>query len=223
MPRIARITEIGFPHHVTQRGNNRQTIFLDDQDRDFYIDLLCLYSSECVCLIHAFCLMNNHIHILITPQAQHSLSKMMQKLSLTYSQYFNKKYNRTGHLWESRFYSGLIDRDSYLLSACRYIERNPVRAQLVKNPLDYEWSSVGVNTGVIVKSFIEPIWHWEQERKEYFEFLMRGDDSWEENRAQKIRKATYTGRPLGSEEFCQRIENTLGRKVTSGKIGTHPN
>ena len=200
MPRTARVIEVGCPHHVTQRGNNRQTIFFDDQDRNVYLDLLCKYSQECMCLIHAFCLMENHIHLLVSPQGHSSLSKMMQKMNMTFAQYFNQKYNRSGHLWQSRFYSALIDSHAYLWSACKYIERNPVRANLIFDPLQYEWSSVKINAGLVIKSFIEPIWHEERERKGYVEFLMGKDCVEDLNRIEVIRKSTCAGKSTGDIE-----------------------
>ena len=114
MPRIARIIAIDYPHHIVQRGNNRQQIFFDDQDYGFYRKLLKKYSSEGVLPINSYCLMNNHVHILATPRTLNSLAKMMQKLSLRYTQYVNKKYKRTGRLWESRFFSSIVDKDSYI-------------------------------------------------------------------------------------------------------------
>ncbi|GAI54022.1 unnamed protein product, partial [marine sediment metagenome] len=131
MPRIARIVGIGYPHHIIQRGNNRQNIFFDQEDRLLYLKWLEKYSLECGCTIHAYCLMINHVHLLVVPQYNYSLAKTIQKLSLTFTQHINKKYKRTGRLWECRFYSALVDKEPYLWSVGRYIERNPVRAKIV--------------------------------------------------------------------------------------------
>jgi len=226
MPRIARIVGAGYPHHVTQRGNNRQDIFWDDEDRFFYLKLLKKYSLECHCIIHAFCLMLNHVHLLIVPKKENSLGKMMQKVSLVYTQYINKKYTRTGRLWECRFYSSLIDREFYLLAACSYIEMNPVRAKLVKKPQQYKWSSVKVNINLEKTfDFIEPIWQNYIDQKEYVNFLTKRDEGIEN----KIRNSTFSGKPIGDENFLEIVSKKFGRDVTQKKmgrprikVGTHP-
>ncbi len=112
MPRIARITELNYPHHIVQRGNNKEIVFRDDQDRGFYLKLVRRYTAECGCKTNAYCLMNNHIHMVLVPLCDDAISRTMQKLSLRYTQYANRKYERTGRLWECRFYSSLIERDS---------------------------------------------------------------------------------------------------------------
>src|SRR3989338_11686878 len=112
MPRLARIVGVYYPHHIIQRGNNRQTVFFKDEDRSFYIEQLKKYSSECGCKIKAYCLMSSHIHILAIPAKEDSLAKTMQKLSLRYTQYINKKYKRTGRLWECRFHSAVVDEEA---------------------------------------------------------------------------------------------------------------
>ena len=145
MPRIARLVGAGYPHHIIQRGNNRQPIFFDDKDKLRYLHLLEKYSSECGCDIFAYCLMNNHVHILSVPDDNSALAKTMQKLSLTYTQFVNQKYNRTGRLWECRYYSALVDEERYLISVVRYIEQNPVRAKIVSQATEYPWSSAQLN------------------------------------------------------------------------------
>jgi len=182
-------------------------IFFSDEDRQIYLELLKRYSSECGCKIHAYCLMSNHVHMLAVPQYDDSLAKMMQKLSLRFTQHINKKYKRTGRLWECRFHSSLVDREAYLWSVCRYIERNPVRAKIVSEPSQYRWSSVKANTTDSQSSFIEPIWQNHGERKEYVEFLNSPDDV---NEVEKIRKSTFQGRPMGAEEFQNQIGKILG-------------
>src|SRR3989338_862011 len=172
MPRIARIAEANYPHHIVQRGNNKGVIFFDDSDRRFYLKLLRKYSMECNCMVNAYCIMNNHVHLLLTPLQQAALSKMMQKLSLRYTQYINKKYERTGRLWECRFYSSLIEKDAHLWAACRYIERNPVRAKIVDDPMRYVWSSAGCrHSEEGNNALVEPIWYNKCEKEDYINFL----------------------------------------------------
>jgi len=210
MPRIARIVCIDYPHHIIQRGNNRQKVFFDEEDKGFYFGLLKKYSSESSCKIHAYCLMSNHVHILAVPLEDDSLAKTMQKLSLRYTQHINKKYKRTGRLWECRFHSALVDKEGYLWAVCRYIERNPVRASLIKRPKQYKWSSARVNTGEEKDGFIEPIWRDYVDRKEYCKFLNTIDN---EREIENIRKCTFSGKPIGSERFVSQIVDTLGIRI----------
>ena len=111
MPRIARIVASGYPHHIIQRGNNRGRVFFDEKDRQLYLKLLKKYTDESGCIVNAYCLMDNHIHLLLVPLHDDSLSKTMQKLGLRYTQYVNSKYKRTGRLWECRFHSCVVDKN----------------------------------------------------------------------------------------------------------------
>ena len=218
MPRIARITEIDFPHHIVQRGNNRQRIFFDDNDKKKYLDLLRRYSEECSCKINAYCLMPNHIHMILIPLLINALSKMMQKLSLGYTQYINKKYKRTGRLWECRFYSSLIEKEMYLWAACRYIARNPVRAKIVEKIEEYKWSSASARYYYKVEqsNFVAPIWHDNLEKQEYMKFLDQPDN---ENDLTIIRKTILKGTPLGSANFIKCISEKLGITIKTKPKG----
>lgn len=208
MPRIARIVYDGYPHHIVQRGNNRQPVFFDDKDREFYLRLLKKYSKECGDKICAFCLMDNHVHLLIVPKDKFSLAKTMQKLSLTYTQYINKKYNRTGRLWECRFHSCVVDRDEYLWVACRYIENNPVRAKVTDRPDRYNWSSAKRNISFDKTfDFVEPICKDYLEQSEYKKFLQQ---TFSDGEIKMIRKATYSGRPIGTKNFINHLKEKLG-------------
>ncbi|TGN40692.1 transposase [Marinobacter confluentis] len=129
------------PQHVIQRGNNRQMCFQDPADRGAYLAFLSKYRKEHEVDIHAWVLMDNHTHLLVTPRKDDSLSRFMKALGQRYAQYFNFKYERTGTLWEGRFKSCLVDTESYFLQCQRYIELNPVKAGMVDNPEDYRWSS----------------------------------------------------------------------------------
>lgn len=220
MSRIPRIVAPEYPHHVIQRGNNKQAVFFDDEDRKFYLKLLNRYANECGCRVNAYCLMNNHIHLLLTPQEKNSLSKTMQKLSLRYTQHVNRKYERSGRLWECRFYSCVIDKDRYLWSACRYIERNPVRAKLVSDPVKYKWSSARINAGLERgEGFVEPIFKSYVERKRYIEFLHQVDDG---DEIEKIRKSTSKGLPFGSDQFLKNIGKKLGVVIELRPRGRPP-
>ncbi|PIQ89921.1 MAG: transposase [Candidatus Omnitrophica bacterium CG11_big_fil_rev_8_21_14_0_20_42_13] len=211
MPRIARIVLAGHPHHVLQRGNNRQAIFFDEADRSFYLALLRKYSKECDCKIKAYCLMDNHVHFLLVPGRNDSLAKTMQKLSLTFTQYINKKHRRTGRLWECRFHSSVVDTEAYLWTVCRYIERNPVRAGKVKRPIDYSWSSVKANTsGDCHDGIVEPIWKDYFDKDEYINFLNRHE---EEKQIEEIKQSTIRGMPVGGENFIKDIIKNFGFRI----------
>lgn len=207
MPRIARIVGTGYPHHIVQRGNNRQAIFFDDADRELYLKLLIKYAKECGCKIKLYCLMQNHTHLLIIPQKNESLAKMMQKLSLTFTQYINKKYRRTGRLWECRFYSSIIDRESYLLSVCRYIEKNPVRAKLIEDPVKYKWSSAKYMLSEDNAEWLEPAWADYCSKDEYIKFLNQQEDVEE---IEKIRRSVFKGMPLGPAKFIKKLSEESG-------------
>ena len=210
MPRLARIVGVDYPHHIIQRGNNRQTVFFKDEDRSFYLELLKKYSQECSCRIKAYCLMKSHIHILAIPANETSLAKTMQKLSLRYTQYINKKYKRTGRLWECRFHSAVVEKETYLWAVCRYIERNPVRAKIIDHPNEYRWSSAKANTSEEIDGIIEPIWQDLVDRKEYITFLNKIANK---DEIEKIRKYTYCGRPIGTERFLDSLQKDLGLTI----------
>ncbi|MEA3453458.1 MAG: transposase [Candidatus Caldatribacteriota bacterium] len=216
MPRIARIVGIGYPHHVIHRGNNRQNIFFDQEDRRLYLKWLEKYSLECNCTVHAYCLMSNHVHLLVIPQYNYSLAKTMQKLSLRFTQHINKKYKRTGRLWECRFYSTLADKESYFWSIARYIERNPIRAKVVNKPDEYKWSSAKANITGKGIGFIKPIWQDDKQRKEYITFLNKPD---REEEIEIIKKSTICGKPIGSEKFLNHLVETLGITINTRPRG----
>ncbi|GAW97700.1 transposase [Colwellia marinimaniae] len=141
MPRLPRLNLANIPQHVIQRGNNRNACFLLDRDRQYYLNKLQEYSQKFNVKIHAYVLMNNHVHLLLSPEEKFSVSLLMQSLGRSYVRYFNKSYKRSGTLWEGRFKSSLIDSENYFLIVSRYIELNPVRANMVEKPESYDWSS----------------------------------------------------------------------------------
>lgn len=206
MPRIARAVAVGFPHHVIQRGNNREKVFFDKEDKEKYLSLLKKYSAKWNTPVLAYCLMSNHIHLLTKPKKEKSLYKMMQAVTLCYTQYINGKYQRSGRLWESRYHSCIVDKDKYLWAVARYIEQNPVRAKMVKRAEDYTYSSAkahieGLENKILGEELLE-----EKQRKDYRE-LIRADIAGKEINI--IRYHTRTGRPLGGEEFIRKMEKRL--------------
>jgi putative transposase len=141
MPRPPRITISNLPFHVLDRGNNRQVVFRDEQDFIYFLKLLKKYKKELKFKLYHFCLMPNHIHMIIEPTVDGSLPKIMMRLTLSYSSYFNKKYKGVGHVWQGRYKSSLIDKEDYFIWCGLYVEMNPVRAGLVARPEDWRWSS----------------------------------------------------------------------------------
>jgi len=141
MPRPLRITIPYLPFHILDRGNNRQIVFREDEDFVYFLKLLKRYKKELKFKLYHLCLMSNHIHFLIEPTVEGSLPKIMMRLTLAYSSYFNKKYGGVGHVWQGRYKSSLIDKEDYFIWCGLYIELNPVRAKLVTQPEDWRWSS----------------------------------------------------------------------------------
>lgn len=141
MARPLRITVPNLPFHVLDRGNNRQVVFREEQDFGYFLKLLKKYKKELKFKLYHFCLMPNHIHLVIEPTVEGSLPKIMMRLTLAYASFFNKKYRGVGHVWQGRYKSSLIDKEDYFIQCGVYIELNPVRAGLVARPEDWRWSS----------------------------------------------------------------------------------
>ena len=146
MPRVARIVVPGVPHHVTQRGNNRQEVFFVDDDRGFYLDLLGRQAQRFGLDVLGYCLMSNHVHLIAVPQREDSLAKAIGRTHFLYTQYLHRLHGRSGHLWQNRFYSCALD-EAHCWAALCYTERNPVRARMVRKAWRYRWSSAAVHCG----------------------------------------------------------------------------
>ncbi|MBU0683401.1 MAG: transposase [Candidatus Omnitrophota bacterium] len=215
MPRTARIVVLGVPHHITQRGNNKTTTFFDDEDYIRYLTLLEKHKTKYYLDISSYALMPNHIHVKAIPKQADSFSKTFNYTQMCYTQYFNKKYKKVGHLWQSRFFSCPLDEQhSYIVT--QYIELNPIRAQLVKNLEDWKWSSardhLNIEQGIISlspsKKVLDPQ-NWREDLKlEPSKELI-----------ETINKHTLLGKPLGNKTFFKMLENKLGRPLTSRPRG----
>ncbi len=217
MPRIARAVAVGFPHHVIQRGNNKEKVFFEKEDRLNYLELLKKYSDKWQCPILAYCLMNNHVHLLARPKQEESLYKMMQGITLCYTQHINRKYEKTGRLWESRYHSCIVDKEQYLWAAARYIEQNPKRAKIVKKEEEYPYSSAkahieGKRDDILGEELFNDI----HQRKDYIAFIR---ESITEEEMQRLKYATRTGRPFGSEGFIKKMEKRLDKQFILQKPG----
>jgi len=211
MPRFARIVVPGAAHHITQRGNNRQDVFFVEDDYRAYLRLLKTASAQFGIEVQAYCLMTNHIHIVGTPSREDSLAKAIGRTHLLYAQYINRLHNRSGHLWQNRFFSCALD-ERYYWNAVRYVERNPVRARMVRLPWRHPWSSAAAHTGGVDTTGLLDIKSWRRsaDAEVWRATLLSGDDS--EVLAQ-MRIRTQTGRPLGSDSFVSKVEALLGRRV----------
>lgn len=218
MPRQPRLEVVGMPHHIVQRGVDRQVVFFDHRCHLEYLHLLSVYASHLEVSVHSWCLMTNHVHLLLTPSIPGTLSRLMQNLNRIYVQRINTRFARTGHLWAGRFKASVVDSDSYLLSCMRYIELNPVRARMVGHPQDYPWSSWHANVGERQSRLVNP--HPEyialgatpKERQEHYRAWVLQDQA--ESITTELRNATQQNAAFGSPRFAQQIERMLGRDVT---------
>jgi putative transposase len=218
MPRHSRIRLPGYPLHIIQRGNNRGPCFVTPADRLLYLALLEELAGSEKCEVHAFVLMTNHVHLLLTPGEKESASELMRKLGQHYVQHFNHVHKRTGGLWEGRFKSCLVDdQSSYLLTCYRYIESNPVRAGMVRHPSDYPWSSYCVNAEGAPSTLIKPHRRFlalardAATRRAAYRLLF---NDLPEHELDYIRAASNRGFALGTPSFIAEIERASGRRAT---------
>jgi putative transposase len=223
MPRRPRLAIAGIPWHIIQRGNNRSACFYADDDYRYYLARLKEQSQKYKCAIHAYVLMTNHVHLLLTPQKTESASLMMKHLGQRYVQYINKTYRRSGTLWEGRFRSCLTQEESYVLSCYRYIELNPARASMVSDPSDYPWSSYCTNALGKDNDLLTPHFLYKglgkdiEERQAAYRELFKAH--LEDEIIGDIRKATNGNFALGNEKFKHEIEHMLKRRARPGKSG----
>lgn len=211
MPRRARIVVPGYPLHITQRGNYGQRVFEDDKDRRTYLRWVDRYSKEYGLLHLGYCLMSNHVHFISIPQNEDSVSNVFRIVHMRYSNYFNRKKETYGHLWQGRFYSCLLD-DEHLQIALKYVERNPVRSGFVKKPWEWKWSSAKDNSGSR-KGLVELediSTHVDLDGNKWKEHLDNGDKVGD---LQKIRNHTSRGFPLGSRKFLDKVGRIIGEKL----------
>jgi putative transposase len=217
MARLARVVVPGVAHHVTQRGNRRQETFFNEDDYAAYLSLLGEWCGRCGVEVWAYCLMPNHVHLIVVPDSEDGLRRGLGEAHRRYTRRVNFREGWRGHLWQGRFASFAMD-ERYLLRAARYVEMNPVRAKLCRVPWRWRWSSAsahvaGRDDGLVrVAPLLERVKDW----RELLLEAVEADD------AERLRRHERTGRPLGSPAFLDRIEVTLERIVRPAKPGRKP-
>jgi len=223
MARLPRLTLPGYPHHVIQRGNNRQAIFATPADYRLLLDLLEENAKKFGVAVHAYVLMSNHFHLLATPQTAEGLPKMMQAVGRSYVRYFNDTQKRSGTLWEGRYKSTLIQTDRYLLACMVYIDLNPVRAGLVSQPQDYPWSSHLHYRGVRSDRLITPhTLYWElgntpfAREAAYADLVHAGINPVQQT---ALTDATLRGWALGEPDFVADLQKRTPRRVAKTGAG----
>lgn len=226
MPRQPRIKLAGVPVHIIQRGNNRAPCFYHDADYRCYLRHLQHLCQSGGVQLHAYVLMTNHVHLLVTPQEAEGTSQLMKHLGQRYVQYINRTYNRSGTLWEGRFRSCLVEAETYLLRCQRYIELNPIRAGMVAHPGAYPWSSYLANANGEANELLTPhtcylaLGRDDSERQCSYRELFR--DVLEPDVIEALRSATNGGYCVGNASFKQEIAQMLKRRVERGQPGRPP-
>ena len=206
MARLPRVVVVDLPHHVTQRGNARQTVFVHDADRLVYLELLRQYSDLCGLSLLGYCLMSNHVHLIAVPRASAALAKTLKHTHGRYAAYWNAHQRSSGHVWQGRFYSCPLDQ-SHLWTALRYAELNPVRAGMVEAAQQWRWSSAAVHCGAAAPEALLAMERWRARwtAAQWRQYLAEGDSPRE---VSALRQSTYTGRPLGTPEFIAALERS---------------
>ena len=217
MPRIPRVVIPGIPHHVIQRGNRRQQVFFCDEDRLYYLRLLKKYGDLLGLTIWIYCLMTNHLHLVVIPKTEQCLSEVMAIVNRKYALRINLREDWSGCLWQSRFYSCPLDHPHTIASA-RYIERNPVRAKIVERPEDFRWSSAKAHADKTRDFLVGPC-PLTEEISDWKSFINQEDPP---EMIKQIRKNLITGRPLGDDAFIEKLEKITGRIFKREKPGPKP-
>jgi len=214
MARMARVVVPHVPHHVTQRGVRRNDVFFCEEDYRLYLRLLSEFCKKAGTEVWAYCLMSNHVHLIMVPETEDGLRASLSEAHRRYTRHINQREKCRGHLWQERFHSFPMD-EKYLLAAVRYVELNPVHASIVKHPGDYVWSSARAHLAgkddelVKVQPMLDRIENWQA-------FLDSGLDN---TTLEDIRKHTQTGRPLGDDAFLDSLEQRAGRVLRPQKRG----
>jgi putative transposase len=205
------------PHHITQRGVRRFDVLLEASDRIRYLKLLKHYSEQFHLRILAYCVMANHVHVVGSPGRPESIAQTFKNCHGVYASEFNRKYGKSGHVWQGRPYSCVLD-EAHTWAAIRYVERNPVRAGVVERAEEYRWSSARGHCGLVSDALLTGNLPLDLSVENWSVWLAGADADPE----QTIRERTYSGRPCGSEDFVRGMEAISGRSLAPGKRGRKP-
>jgi putative transposase len=223
MARHPRLALPGYPHHVIQRGNNRQPIVLDEADRKMLYSLWLEESQRHKVAVNAYVLLDNHFHLLLTPPSEEAMSLMMQSVGRSYVRYFNKRHNRTGTLWEGRYKSSVLDSEAYLLTCMSYIDLNPVRAGMVDAPENFDWSSYKHLIGQKIDKLVTPhALYWGlgntpfSREAAYAEFVSSGLSA---TIQKDLTESVLKGRVVGRPEFLKTLQKKTQRPILPQKAG----
>jgi len=221
MARIARVVVPGLPHHVTQRGNHQQDVFFTDSDRELYLRLLREHCEKHFLRVWGYCLMTNHVHLLVVPERPDSMATALGRAHNEYSRWLHVRQRRTGHLWQNRFYSCVVD-EGHQWETLRYVELNPVRAGMARRAWDWRWSSARAHCDPDPAGLLLDLSGWRQAYTAalWREALARGVS--DANLAERLRQATRTGRPFGAEGFVELLEARLDRRLRPLPPGPKP-
>lgn len=212
MPRLARTVCAQVPHHITQRGNRREQVFFTDDDRHAYLGWLKEYAEKHEVDILAYCLMTNHIHLVAVPTTEDGLQRALKPLHMRYAQRINRTRGWKGHLWQGRFFSCALDK-AYLWAAIGYVERNPVRARMVRKAENYRWSSAGAHCGLRQDDVLTTKSSWRKQFEaigDWSAWLAEGDAP---QQLEVLRRNAEKGLPCGSEKFIRKLEKLTGRAL----------
>jgi putative transposase len=220
VPRLARVVIPACPHHVTQRGNRRAQVFFSPADYRSYLDLLRDYTRRHATSVLAYCLMPNHVHLVLVPETRTGLHRVMLPVNMRYAQRFNRKWDVVGVVWQGRYFSSVLD-GAYLWNTVRYVERNPVRANLVGRAENYEWSSAPAHCARGTDSLVTMnLWYQRllDGIADWAQWLVPADDPEALN---TLRRNSAKGLPCGSPEFIEELEKHSGRILRPRKPGRH--
>jgi putative transposase len=218
MARLARVVIPGYPHHVTQRGNRRLPTFFSDEDYQAYLDLMAEYGAACGLKVLAYCLMPNHVHLVAVPATAEALAAAVGEAHRRYTRRVNFREGWRGHLWQERFFSCVLD-GRHALAAVRYVERNPVRAGLVKRAWEWPWSSAAAHVAGRGDALIQAGGPLVAEVANWRRFLTEDED---EDMLWRLRRHARTGRALGNPAFVESLEGVLGRRLRPNPPGPKP-
>ena len=223
MPRIGRVVAPNMPHHVVQRGHNRNAVFIDDGDYSYYLDTLASWTQQLQVKVYAWCLRTNHAHLLLDPGDDiKSIGLLMKRLAGRQTRFVNKQENRTGSLWDGRYKMSIVDSDEYFLKCCRYIELNPVKAKMVIRPADYRWSSYRENAGLSSSVIVDRHGFTnlcDVSFEGYQEYVAENTPSSE---AEFISQRLESNRLTGGSRFVKEIELRTGIRLEYKRPGRPP-